>query len=248
MGRLNGRVALVTGGSRGIGYAAAARFIEEGAQVFVMARERASLDASVASLGPRATGICGDASNCADLDRVLAAIAAAARSLDVVFANAGCAAWAPLDSLSEDHYRQVFDANVKSTLFTVQKALPLLHAGSSVILMSSASAAMGTAGLSVYSASKAAVRSLARCWALELKGRRIRVNVLSPGPTRAGALHSTTRPAQFASMVAGLASRIPSGRIAETADVANAALFLASDESSYLNGAELAVDGGFAQI
>lgn len=248
MGRLNGRVVLVTGGSRGIGYAAAARFIEEGAQVYVMARERASLEASVAALGPRAIALCGDASNCADLDRVLATIGTAARSVDVVFANAGCTAWAPLDSLSEDHYCQVFDANVKSTVFTVQKALPLLRTGGSVILMSSASAAMGTPGLSVYSASKAAVRSLARCWALELKARRIRVNVLSPGPTRAGALHSATRPAQFASMVAGLANRIPSGRIAEASDVANAALFLASDESNYLNGAELAVDGGFAQI
>ena len=248
MNGMSGKVILVTGGSSGIGFAAASRFAREGARVFVTARRQPELDAAVRRIGANAVGIQADAVDLADLDRLYATIAKTAGHLDVLFANVGGGQLAPLGAITEEHYDQVFNANVKATLFTVQKALPLMRNGGSIILMSSSSATMGTPALSVYSASKAAVRSLARSWVLDLQARRIRVNVLSPGPTRTGGLSGMVPGAQVERMLAAFSARIPAGRVAEPADVADAALFLASDESRYVNGIDLAVDGGFAQI
>jgi len=246
--KLEGKTALITGGSGGIGLASAQRFAQEGARVIITGRRQAELDAAVRQLGANAQGIQVDVANLVDLDRLFAQVKKTAGAIDILFANAGGGQLAPLGGITEEHYDRIFDANVKGTLFTVQKALPLLRNGSSIILMSSSSANRGTPALSVYSASKAAVRSLARSWVLDLQARRIRVNVLSPGPTRTSGLSAMVPAAHVERMMAGFAARIPLGRMAAAAEVAQAALFLASDDSSFVNGIELAVDGGFAQI
>lgn len=248
MGKLEGKVALITGGSAGIGLASAQRFAQEGARVVITGRRQAGLDAAVNQVGAAALGIQADVANLADLERLFAQIRKTVGAIDILFANAGGGQLAPLGGITEEHYDRIFNANVKGTLFTVQQALPLLRNGSSIILMSSSSAHRGTQALSVYSASKAAVRSLARSWVLDLQARRIRVNVLSPGPTRTGGLSAMVPAAQVERMMAGFAARIPLGRVASASEVAQAALFLASDDSSFVNGIELAVDGGFAQI
>lgn len=248
MGKLEGKIALVTGGSAGIGLASAQRFAQEGARVVITGRRQAGLDAAVNQVGAGALGVQADVANLADLERLFAQIKKTVGAIDILFANAGGGQLAPLGSITEEHYDRIFNANVKGTLFTVQNALPLLRNGSSIILMSSSSAHRGTQALSVYSASKAAVRSLARSWLLDLQARRIRVNVLSPGPTRTEGLSAMVPAAHVERMMAGFAARIPLGRMASAAEVAQAALFLASDDSSFVNGAELAVDGGFAQI
>lgn len=245
MGRLQGKIALVTGGSRGIGLATAQRLVREGAQVFIAGRDPAALALAIGQLGPSATALCADVGHLPDLDRLFATVQRIAGRLDVLFANAGTSALTPIGSVTEQSFDQIFDTNVKGTMFTVQKALPLMASGGSIILAGSSAATTGTAA---YGASKAAVRALARNWILELKPRRIRVNVISPGPTRTQMLTALAPPAQVDRMIANLAARIPSGRIASPDDIANAVVFLASDESSFINGIDLAVDGGMAQI
>lgn len=248
MGRLEGKIALVTGGSRGIGLATAQRLVREGAQVFIAGRDPATLERAIGQLGPSATALCADVGRLPDLDRLFAAVQRTAGRLDVLFANAGMSALTPIGSVTEQCFDRIFDTNVKGTMFTVQKALPLMSSGGSIILAGSSAATTGTAAFSAYGASKAAVRALARNWILELKPRRIRVNVISPGPTRTEMLTALAPPAQVDRMIASFATRIPSGRIASPDDIANAVVFLASDESSFINGIDLAVDGGMAQV
>lgn len=246
---LRGKIALITGGSNGIGLATALRFVAEGAQVFVTGRREAELDAAVQAIGRGVTGVLGDVSKLDDLDRLYAGIQREKGRLDVVFANAGTGSLLPLGQITEQHFDATFGANVRGLLFTVQKALPLMPPGSSIVLNASMTSIKGAPAFSVYSASKAAVRSFARCWALDLKGRDIRVNVVSPGvvPT-AGYDHLGLAPDQLQGFIAGQAQNIPLGRVGTVDEVAKAVVFLASDQSSYVNGAELFVDGGLAQI
>ncbi len=253
-GRLAGKVAVVTGGSKGIGLAVARRFAEEGARVVIIARGRPALDRALAALrapdGPagEVSAVQADMSALAEIARAYAEVGALVQRIDILVANVGGAQVAPLGAIVEAHFDEVFRLNVKSTLFCVQQALPLLAPGASVILMSSTAATRGTPALSVYAAAKAAVRSFARGWMLDLQPRRIRVNVLSPGPTDTPGLAAMAAPGQAPRMLAQFAARNPSGRVARDLDIANAALFLASDESAFVNGAELAVDGGLVQI
>ncbi|AWN46860.1 oxidoreductase [Methylobacterium terrae] len=254
-GKLTDKVAVVTGGTSGIGLATAKRFAQEGARVFVTGRRRAELDRAVAEIGQSAsgraaTGVQADASKLADLDRLYAQVQAEAGRIDVLFANAGGGAMLPLGEITEAHYEDTFGRNVKGVLFTVQKALPLLAPGASVILTGSTAGTEGTQAFSVYAASKAAVRALARNWILDLKGRGIRVNTLSPGATRTPGLVDLAGPdaAQQQGLLDYLASRIPMGRVGEADEIARAALFLASDDASFVNGIELFVDGGQAQV
>jgi NAD(P)-dependent dehydrogenase (short-subunit alcohol dehydrogenase family) len=247
-GSLTGKVALVTGGSAGIGLASARELSARGARVFVTGRRQAELDAAVASIGNGAAGIRADASKLDDLDRVYAQIARDAGRLDIVFANAGGGDMLPLGSITEEHFDRIFATNVKGVLFTVQKALPLLRDGSSVILMGSTTSVQGTENFSVYSASKAAVRNFARSWLLDLKARRIRVNVISPGPVSTPGLAGLVPAEQKEGLFAHLASNVPMGRIGEPEEIAKAVAFLASEDASFVNGIELFVDGGIAQI
>ena len=242
------KVAVVTGGTSGIGFAAARRFVQEGLQVFITGRRKAELDAAVAKLGKNATGIQGDVSNLADLDRLYATVKREAGHIDVLFANAGLGEFLPLEAITEEHFDRTFGANVKGVVFTVQKALPLLRDGGSIILNGSIVSITGTAALSVYSATKAAVRSFARSWMLELKGRRIRINVLSPGPIDTPGLSGLAPNAeQAAGMKARLVEGVPLGRLGTPQEMANVAWFLASEQSSFVNGAEFFADGGAAQ-
>jgi NAD(P)-dependent dehydrogenase (short-subunit alcohol dehydrogenase family) len=243
-GRLADKIALVTGGSTGIGHGIAARFAEEGARVYITGRRQAELDKAVASIGGNATALQGDVSNLADLDRIVKFIRDQAGRIDVLAANAGRYEFAALGEITEEHFDKTFDTNVRGLLFTVQKALPLLVEGSSVILTGSMVSIKGFAACSVYNASKAAVRSFARTWVVDLKGRGIRVNVLSPGYT------DTPGIAQFMTddMKNTAAGSVPLGRLATPLDLAKAAVFLASDDSAYITGVELFVDGGAAQI
>jgi NAD(P)-dependent dehydrogenase (short-subunit alcohol dehydrogenase family) len=246
--KLLGKVALVTGGSSGIGLATAARFIEEGARVFITGRRQAELDAAVATLG-NVTAIRADSSSLADLDRVFATIEKDAGKLDVLFANAGGGTFAPLGQITEEQYESTFGTNVKGVLFTVQKALPLLDDGASVILNSSITGTKGTPAFSVYSATKAAVRNFARTWILDLAPRKIRVNVLSPGPVETPGLKGLAPDAEAAKgLLAQMSSMVPLGRVGQPGEIAAAATFLASDDSSFVNGSELFVDGGMAQV
>ncbi len=242
MGKLQGKVAVVTGGSSGIGFAAAKLFVEEGARVFIIGRRAKELDAAVAAIGRNVTGVQGDVANPADIDRLYAAVKAHGR-LDVVFANAGIAEFSSLADITERHFDRLFDVNVKGVLFTVQKALPLLNDGASIILTGSVASVKGTPAFGVYGATKAAVRSLVRGWTMELKDRGIRSNVLSPGPTETPATSG-----QPAETLARMVSSIPMGRIGTVEEIAKAALFLASDDSSFVTGIELFVDGGRAQV
>ncbi len=244
MNRLNGKTAVITGGATGIGRAAAKRFIDEGAFVYIFGRRQAVLDEAVAELGPNARAVRGSVSEPADLDRLYTAVANERGSLDIVFANAGTGGLLPLGDITAAHVNETFGTNVKGTIFTVQKALPLMGQGGSIILTGSSAGSTGAPAFSVYSASKAAVRNLARTWAEDLKGTGIRVNVLSPGPT-------ATELAKAAVGEEGMkvfASMNPLQRMAEPAEIGAAAAFLASQDSSFMTASELAVDGGLAQI
>jgi len=246
--KLADKVALVTGGTTGIGLAAAQAFAAQGARVFITGRRQAQLDAAVKLIGPQAIGIRGDVSSLPDLDNVYVQIKRKAGHLDVLLANAGGGEMVPLGEITEAHFDGIFNTNVKGVLFTVQKALPLLKDGSSVILTSSTTGTRGTEKFSVYSASKAAVRNFARSWILDLKARQIRVNVLSPGPIRTPGLEGLV-PAEYSQgLLEHLGSLVPLGRVGRVEEVAKAAVFLASDDSSFVNGTELFVDGGVAQI
>jgi NAD(P)-dependent dehydrogenase (short-subunit alcohol dehydrogenase family) len=246
--KLEGKVALITGGTTGIGLASAQEFAAQGAKVFITGRRQAELDAAVAAIGDNAIGIRSDVSKLDDLDRVYADIAAKAGHLDIVFANAGGGDMQPLGSITEEHFDRIFSINVKGLLFTVQKALPLMKDGGSVILTSSTTSIQGTENFSVYSASKAAVRNFARSWLLDLKARRIRVNALSPGPVRTPGLGGLVPAEHQDGLFAHLSTLVPMGRLGEPREIAKAAAFLASDDSSFVNGIELFVDGGAAQI
>jgi NAD(P)-dependent dehydrogenase (short-subunit alcohol dehydrogenase family) len=236
--RLEGKIAIVTGGSTGIGLATAKRFAGEGAHVIATGRRQAELDAAVSVIGK------------ADLDTLFDRVRSEVGRIDVLFVNAGGGSLLPLGKITEEQYDDTFGSNVKGVLFTVQKALPLLADGASVILTGSTAASGGTEAFSVYAASKAAVRSFARNWILDLKGRGIRVNTLSPGPTKTPGFFGLAGPdaARQQGMLDALASRIPMGRVGDPDEIAKAAVFLASDDSSFVNGIELFVDGGKAQI
>jgi NAD(P)-dependent dehydrogenase (short-subunit alcohol dehydrogenase family) len=247
MGKLEGKVALVTGGNSGIGLATAKRFVNEGAYVFITGRR--DLAAAVKEIGSNVTGVQGDVSNLADLDRLFAQIEQEKRRLDIVFANAGVAAYAPLGKITEEHYDSIFDINVKGLLFTVQKALPLMPDGASIILNASIVASKGLPANSVYSATKAAVRSFARTWTTDLKERRIRVNAVSPGPIDTPGLNDLVASTGVAEQrLKTLSTIVPLGRLGAPDEIARAVVFLASDDSSFITGTELFVDGGFAQV
>jgi NAD(P)-dependent dehydrogenase (short-subunit alcohol dehydrogenase family) len=249
MGELTGKVAIVTGGTTGIGLAAAQRFASEGARVFVTGRRKPELDAAVEKIGAGVTGIQSDVSDPADLDRLYAAVAAEGLRIDVLFANAGGGEFGRLEEVTERHFDQTFDVNVRGTLFTVQKALPLLKDGASVILTSSTAATSGAESFGVYAASKAAIRSFARTWANELKGRGIRVNAISPGPTDTPGITGLAPDKEQAGRLKGfLAGQVPLGRMAFPEEIAEAVLFLATDRSSYVTGSDFYVDGGLNQI
>lgn len=245
---LNGKIALVTGGTTGIGLATAQELVAQGARVFITGRRQAELDAAVAAIGPAATGIQADASVLSDLDQVFAQIAKQAGHLDVLFANAGGGDMMPLGAITEEHFDRIFGTNVRGVLFTVQKALPLLVNGSSIILTASTVSIQGTANFSVYSASKAAVRNFVRSWALDLKDRQIRVNVVSPGPIRTPGLGGLVDDASRQGLFDYLAAQVPLGRLGEPQEIGKAVAFLASDSASFINGIELFVDGGMAQV
>jgi NAD(P)-dependent dehydrogenase (short-subunit alcohol dehydrogenase family) len=243
MGKLEGKVAVITGGSTGIGLAAAKLFVREGAYVFITGRRQKELDEAVRTIGSNVSGVQGDVAELADLDRLYDTVGGVKGRIDVVFANAGVAEFAPLGSITEEHFDKLFNINVRGTLFTVQKALPLLNDGGSIILTGSVAGVKGTPAFGVYGATKAAVRNFVRAWTVELKDRRIRSNVLSPGPTETPAVGQ-----QPADAIARIVSTIPMGRMGEADEIAKAALFLASDDSSFVTGIELFVDGGRAQI
>jgi NAD(P)-dependent dehydrogenase (short-subunit alcohol dehydrogenase family) len=248
--RLTGKIAVVTGGTSGIGFASAKRFAAEGAHVFITGRRQDELDKAVAAIGGTAIGVQADSAKMADLDRLYARVKADAGRIDVLFANAGGGSNLPLGSITEEQYDDTFGRNVKGVLFTVQKALPLLADGASVILTGSTASVVAMPAFSVYGASKAALRSFARHWTLDLKARRIRVNVLSPGPTKTPGLLGLAgddRAAQQG-MLEQMASELPLGRVADPDEIASAALFLASDDSSFVTGTELFADGGQAQV
>lgn len=247
--KLEGKIAIVTGGTSGIGLATAKRFASEGAHVIVTGRRQAELDAAVSAIG-NATGIRVDSSKLAELDTLFDRVKSEKGRIDVLFVNAGGGSMLPLGSITEAQYDDTFGRNVKGVLFTVQKALPLLADGASVILTGSTAASSGMEAFSVYAASKAAVRAFSRNWILDLKGRKIRVNTLSPGATKTPGLLAAAGPdaAQQQGLLDYLASQIPMGRVADPDEIAKAAVFLASDDASFVNGSELFVDGGQAQI
>ncbi|MEV7244392.1 SDR family oxidoreductase [Streptomyces sp. NPDC093248] len=249
MGQLDGKTAIVTGGTSGIGLATAQRFAAEGAYVFITGRRKEALDAAVESIGAGVTGIQSDVSDLAGLDRLYAAVEQQGRRVDVLFANAGGGGFSTLEQVTEQHFDETFGNNVKGMLFTVQKALPLLNEGASVILTGSTAASVGNEAFGVYGASKAAVRSFARTWANELKGRTIRVNTISPGPIDTPGIDGLAPDAEQAAQLKGfLASQVPLARMGRPDEVASAAVFLASDQSTFITGIELFVDGGINQI
>ncbi|MFI5351258.1 MAG: SDR family NAD(P)-dependent oxidoreductase [Elusimicrobiota bacterium] len=245
--KLDGKVAVVTGGNSGIGLATAQRFAAEGAFVFITGRRQPELDAAVKLIGPNSLGVQGDVTKPADLDRLYALIKEKKGRVDVVFANAGAGEFAALGAITEEHFDKTFGLNVKALLFTVQKALPLMKEGSSIILNASVAGSKGVPALSVYNATKAAVRSFARSWTTDLKDRKIRVNVVSPGPILTPALNKLAGPAvdQF---LAQMTASVPMGRPGTPDEIAKAVTFLASDDASFVTGAELFVDGGMAQV
>jgi NAD(P)-dependent dehydrogenase (short-subunit alcohol dehydrogenase family) len=248
--KLAGKIALVTGGTSGLGLATAKRFVAEGAQVVVTGRRPAELDAAVKELGGSAIGVRGDVSVLADLDRLYATIRATHGRLDVLFANAGGGSFLPLGEITEAQFDKYFGINVKGTLFTVQKALPLMAAGGSVVLNGSMVSVKGVPGFSVYAATKAALRSFARTWAADLRGRNIRVNVISPGVVVTPAYKNELglSDEQIKEFEAQGAAAAPLGRAGTPDEIAKAVVFLASDDSSYVTGADLFVDGGAAQV
>ncbi|HGV9335875.1 TPA: SDR family NAD(P)-dependent oxidoreductase [Raoultella planticola] len=245
---LSDKIALVTGGSTGIGLASAQELAAQGAKVYITGRRQQELDSAIALIGTSAKGIRADVSRLDDLDKVFAQIEEESGRLDILFANAGGGDMLPLGAITEEHFDRIFGTNVRGVLFTVQKALPLLGAGSSIILTASTVSVKGTANFSVYSASKAAVRNFARSWALDLQGRGIRVNVVSPGPVKTPGLGGLVAEEQRQGLFDALAAQVPLGRIGEPAEVGKAVAFLASDAASFINAIELFVDGGMAQI
>ena len=249
MGKLEGKTALITGGNSGIGLATAKQFVNEGAYVFITGRREPELAAAAREIGRNVTGVQGDVSNPGDLDRLFAQIKREKGKLDIVFANAGIAKYGALGEITEDLYDSIFNINVKGVLFTVQKALPLLADGASIILNASIVASKGLPANSVYSATKAAVRSFARTWTTDLKARRIRVNAVSPGATDTPGLSDLLASADVGEeRLQMISNTVPLGRFGTPDEIAKAVVFLASDDSSYITGTELFVDGGFAQV
>jgi NAD(P)-dependent dehydrogenase (short-subunit alcohol dehydrogenase family) len=248
-GKLEGKVAVVTGANSGIGLATAKRFVEEGAYVFITGRRQSELDTASKEIGKNVTGVQGDVAKLADLDKLYAAVKAKTGRIDVLFANAGIAELGPLGEVSEEQFDRMFDINVKGLFFTVQKALPLLPNGASVILNASIVASKGNPASSVYSATKGAVRSFARTWTMDLKDRKIRVNAISPGPIQTPAYDrlAASGPAGK-QMLETIVNRVPMGRFGTPDEIARAAVFLASDDSTFVTGIELFVDGGAAQV
>lgn len=247
--KLTGKVAVITGGNSGIGLATAQRFAAEGAHVFITGRRQSELDAAVKQIGKNVTGVQGDVSNLAGLDRLYATVKQQQGRIDILFANAGGGELALIGAISEEHFDKTFNINVKGLLFTVQKALPLFQDGGSIIMNASITASKGTEAFSVYSATKAAVRSFARCWTVDLRHRRIRVNAISPGPIDTPGYNNLgLSEEQIKQFKTNVVSGVPMGRMGSPDEVAKAALFLASDDSSYVTGIELFVDGGMAQI
>lgn len=249
MGKLDGKIALITGGNSGIGLATAKRFVQEGAYVFITGRTQSKLDEAVKQVGSDVSGVQGDVANLADLDRLYEQIKQKKGKLDIVFANAGIAKYAPLGTIDEEFFDSIFNGNVKGMLFTVQKALPLMPDGASVILNASVVGSKGLPSNSVYAATKAAVRSFARTWTTDLKARGIRVNAISPGPIDTEGLRELFGSGQAGQdRLKSIGSTVPLGRLGLPDEIAKAAVFLASDDSSYVTGIELFVDGGFAQV
>jgi len=244
MGKLDGKVAVITGATSGLALASAELFVKEGAYVFITGRRKDQLDKAVAKVGKNVTGFQGDAANLADLDRLFETVKKEKGHIDVLFASAGLGEINfPIGSITEEHYDKTFDLNVKGTIFTVQKALPLMRDGGSIIMTGSIAGSKGFPGFSVYNASKAAIRSLARTWTQDLQARKIRVNVISPGPIATAAMDGMPK-----EMIDQIVSMVPMQRIGKSEEVAAAALFLASDDSTYTTGSEIFVDGGAAQV
>ena len=249
MSKLDGKIAVVTGGSSGIGLAIAQKFVEEGAYVFITGRRQAELDKAVTAIGKNVTAVQSDVAKLEDLDRLYDQVKAEKGALDIIVANAGIAEFAPLGEVTIEHYNKIFDINVRGVLFTTQKGLPLLRDGGSIVVVASVVQYLGFPGASVYSATKAAVRSFVRTWAAELKGRGIRVNSLSPGPIDTPILDGQYKSKEEAdAMKAGLTQMVPLGRLGRSEEIAAAALFLASSDSSYSTGIDLLSDGGMADI
>ncbi|MBB6144253.1 NAD(P)-dependent dehydrogenase (short-subunit alcohol dehydrogenase family) [Silvibacterium bohemicum] len=249
MGKLANKVAVITGGNSGIGLATAEDFVAEGAYVFITGRRQKELDEAVKKIGKNVTAVQGDVSNLADLDRLYAQVAKEKGRVDIVFANAGIGFPATLDQVTEQQFDQTFNINLRGLMFTVQKALPLMSNGGAILLCGSNASQAGVPGFTVYSATKAAVRSFARTWTAELAPRKIRVNVISPGPIETPIWNSTNLPKEVVAQIKGeLVSKIPAGVIGEAVDVAKAASFLASEDSKFIQGVELFVDGGMSSI
>jgi len=248
MGKLDGKIAVITGGNSGLGLATAERFVAEGAYVFITGRRQDQLDAAVNTIGRNVTGVQGDVSNLDDLDRLFATVREKKGRIDVLFANAGLGELAPLGHITEAHFDTTFDVNVKGTVFTVQKALPLMSAGASIVINASMVSIKGLPAFGVYAASKAALRSFARTWAVDLKERKIRVNVVSPGTVVTPAYNRLMTDEQIDAFTAQAAATTPLGRVGTPDEIARAVVFLASDHSSFVDAAELFVDGGAAQV
>ena len=248
MGKLDGKIAVITGGNSGLGLATAERFVAEGAYVFITGRRQDQLDAAVETIGRNVTGVQGDVSNLDDLDRLFATVREKKGRIDVLFANAGLGEFAPLGHITEALFDQTFDVNVKGTVFTVQKALPLMSAGASIVINASMVSIKGLPAFGVYAASKAALRSFARTWAVDLRERKIRVNVVSPGTVVTPAYNRLMTDEQIDAFTAQAAATTPLGRVGTPDEIARAVVFLASDDSSFVDGAELFVDGGAAQV
>jgi len=247
--KLEGKIAVITGGNSGIGLATAKRFVSDGAYVFITGRRQNELDAAVSEIGKNVSGIQGDVTNLADLDRLYTTVKDQKGHIDILFANAGIGEFTPLGEISEEHFDKIFGVNVKGVLFSVQKALPLFQNGGSIILTASVNASKGIEASSVYSATKAAVRSFARTWTVDLKARKIRVNAISPGPIDTPIFNGLNQSKEeIEQLKKSLITSVPMGRMGNTDEIAKVVSFLASDESSFVTGIELFVDGGMAQI
>lgn len=249
MNKLENKIAVITGGSDGIGLATAKLFVANGAHVYITGRSQQQLDDAVQQIGSNVTAVQGDVSDLDDLDHLISEVTAAHGRIDILFANVGIAHWEALGQITEASFDQAYATNVKGTVFLVQKALPLIQSGGSIILAGSISGSKGTPAMSIYNSTKAAIRSLARSWALDLKGSGIRVNVLSPGVTStANVVNNLTKVGQLDAIVANVEQQSPLGRMGKPQEVASVALFLASEDSGFMTGGELFVDGGAGQV